>query len=70
MMINSLKHLLLSLRNKCYSLSHEILLQIMCGSCDQTHNQNERTAEKDRIVKIPVIAGQQFITSKPLQSDC
>ena len=42
----------------------------MYGSYDQTYNQSKRTAEKDRIKKNPVIAGQHFITSKPLESVC
>jgi len=52
--------------NKYYLLRREIMHQTMYGSRDQTHNQNERTAEKDRIAKTPVITGQHFITIKPL----
>jgi len=35
----------------------------MYGSCDQTHDQNERRAEKERITEMPVITGQCYITS-------
>ena len=42
----------------------------MYESCDQIHNQNKRRAEKDGIAETPVIAGQLFIISKPLYSDC
>jgi len=38
----------------------------MYRSRDKKHNQNETTTEKDEIAKMPVIAGQRFITSKPL----
>ena len=60
------EHLLLLLQNKYHLLRREILHQAMYRSRDKTHNQNETTAKKDRIAKTPVIAGQRFITSKPL----
>ena len=48
--------MLLLLRNKRHPLHREILHQTMYASRDQTHNQNERRADKDRIVETPVIA--------------